>query len=191
MKRQILPAIKMLLVLTVLTGICYPVFVTVVAQIAFPNKANGSFIQHDGTIVGSQLIGQKFTSERYFWSRPSATDYDPLPSSSSNLGPTSDALRILTQQREEAFRVANGLSRNTGIPTEMLFASASGLDPQISSQAAMLQVDRVAQARAFDAARKERLIELISQTTELPQFGLLGEPRVNVLMLNHALDEMR
>ena len=181
----------MLLVMTILTGVLYPVLMTVIAQLVFPNKSNGSMIEKNGEVVGSELIAQKFQSDKYFWCRPSATDYNPLPSGASNLGPTSKALKDSVEERRKQFVEKNFLPQNTIVPTEMLFASGSGIDPQISPEAAFLQVDRIAQARGFDEQKKTLLKTLVQNQIETLQFGFLGEPRVNVLKLNLALDEMK
>jgi len=181
----------MLLVMTVLTGVLYPVLMTVIAQLVFPCKSNGSMIERNGEIVGSELIAQKFQSDKYFWCRPSAIDYNPLPSGASNLGPTSKALKDSVEERRKHFIELNFLPPNTIVPTEMLFASGSGIDPHISPEAAFLQVNRITQARGFDEQKKTLLKTLVQNHIEAPQFGFLGEPRVNVLKLNLALDEMK
>jgi potassium-transporting ATPase KdpC subunit len=191
LKHTLLPAARLLLVLTVLTGILYPVTITLAANILFPAQANGSLIVRDGQIVGSALIGQSFTSERYFWPRPSAIDYNPLPSGGSNLGPTSAALQAKVIERAAAIRQANRLAEDAAIPTDLLFASGSGLDPHISPDAARLQIDRVAAARGFTPAQRDQLAALIERSIEPPQLGVLGEPRINVLLLNLAVDQIR
>lgn len=189
MKIQLGVAIKIFAFFTVLLGLVYPLFVTGVAQILFPEKANGSLIIQGDTIVGSELIGQKFDSERYFSSRPSATDYSSLPSGASNLGPSSSKLKQQVADRKAEFIRINELSGSETIPSEMLFASASGLDPHITPQAALLQVDRIVKARHLSETGKQQIIQLIGKLSESPQFGLLGEERVNVLMLNLSLDK--
>lgn len=191
MKTQILTSLKMLLVMTILTGVLYPILMTVIAQLVFPNKSNGSMIKKNDEVVGSELIAQKFQSDKYFWCRPSAIDYNPLHSGASNLGPTSKALKDSVEDRRKHFIEKNFLSPNTIVPTEMLFASGSGIDPHISPEAAFLQVNRIAQARGFDEQKKALLKTLVQSHIEAPQFGFLGEPRVNVLMLNLELDELR
>jgi potassium-transporting ATPase KdpC subunit len=190
-KSILLPAARLLLVLTVLTGILYPVAITLAANVLFPAQANGSLIERDGQVIGSALIGQSFTSERYFWPRPSAIDYNPLPSGGSNLGPTSAALQAKVIERAAAIRQANRLAEDAAIPTDLLFASGSGLDPHLSPDAARLQIDRVAAARGFTSAQRDQLAALIERSIEPPQFGVLGEPRVNVLRLNLAVDQIR
>jgi K+-transporting ATPase ATPase C chain len=191
MKNQILISLKMLLVMTILTGVLYPVLMTVIAQLVFPNKSNGSMIEKNGEVIGSELIAQKFQSDKYFWCRPSAIDYNPLPSGASNLGPTSKTLKDSVEERRKHFIEKNFLQPNTIVPTEMLFASGSGIDSHISPEAAFLQVDRIAQARGFDNQQKILLKTLVQNHIETPQFGFLGESRVNVLKLNLALDEMK
>lgn len=191
MKTQLLISIKIFAVLTVLCGIVYPLFITGIAQLIFPEKANGSLIVLDKKVIGSELIGQKFDSIVYFSSRPSATDYNPLPSGGSNLGPTSSKLRQLVTERTSQFAKFNQLSGSEAIPSEMLFASASGLDPHISPKAALLQVDRIVIARHFNDEQKQKLERIISDQTETPQFFVFGEPRINVLALNLALDKLK
>jgi K+-transporting ATPase ATPase C chain len=190
MKTRTIIALKFLLVITVLTGIIYPIVMTGLAQLSFPSKANGSMIKKDGKIIGSELIGQKFDSTIYFWSRPSAIDYNPIPSGASNLGPTSDKLKKQVVERRILFATMNTITDTTAIPKEMLFASGSGLDPHISQKAALLQVDRVAKARDFSIIQKQNLVQIVKNLTETPQFKVLGEERVNVLILNLELDKL-
>jgi K+-transporting ATPase ATPase C chain len=175
---------------TVLTGIIYPLVVTGIAQAIFPAKANGSLIVQDERIIGSELIGQQFNSAIYFTSRPSAVLYNPLPSGGSNYGITSKMLKQQVAERKQKFIEFNGLDINTEIPSEMLFASASGLDPHISLQAALLQVDRIAKARNFEDVQKQKLLDLVKENTETPQFLCLGQERINVLKLNLDLDNI-
>lgn len=188
MIKLIRSAIGMLLILTVITGIFYPLLITVLAQVIFPAQANGSLEQQGETVVGSALIGQANDNSRYFWGRPSVIGYNPLPSSGSNLSLTNAALQETVSQREAAFRAANQVPENVPVPAEMLFASGSGLDPHISPVAARLQIDRVAAARGFD---RGQLAALVEHYSEGPQLGFLGQPRVNVLRLNRALDELK
>ncbi|MCC7448235.1 MAG: potassium-transporting ATPase subunit KdpC [Anaerolineae bacterium] len=195
MIRQLKTAFLMLVILTALTGVLYPLVITVAAGVIFPNQANGSLQTVNGNVVGSSLIGQGNTDPRYFWSRPSAVNYmipsspdQPGSSGGSNAGPTSKKLQDDVKQREAAFRAANHVPDNVPIPPEMLFASGSGLDPHISPDAARLQVDRVAAARSI---ARDKVAALVEQYVEMPQFGLLGQPRVNVLMLNLALDRLQ
>jgi len=190
MKTQLQIAIKIFALFTVLCGIAYPLLITGIAQLAFPAKANGSLIVHDNKVIGSELIGQKFDSIIYFSSRPSATDYNPLPSGGSNLGPTSSKLKQLVADRTARFAKFNQLSGSEAIPSEMVYASGSGLDPHISPKAALLQVERIAQARHFDSSRKQQLLQVINKLEEAPQFSVLGENRINVLALNLELDKL-
>jgi len=186
--KQFIPALRMLLVLTVLTGILYPITITLAAGVIFPYQANGSLEKQNDQVIGSALIGQSFASDRYFWPRPSAIAYNPLPSSGTNLGPTSAALKQQMDDRAAAIRAANHLPADAVIPTDLLFASASGLDPHISPDAARLQINRVATARGFTPDQIAKLTSLVDDFTESPQLGFLGQPRVNVLLLNIALD---
>jgi K+-transporting ATPase ATPase C chain len=193
-KQSIVPAVRMLLVLTVLTGVLYPLTITAAALLAFPAQANGSLVQREGVVVGSALIGQANDDARYFWPRPSAVAYmdGSTPSSlgssgGSNLAPTSATLANQVATRAAAFRAANDLTASAPIPPDILTASGSGLDPHISPAAARAQVARVAVARGIAAPAVAALVE---QQVERPQFDFLGEPRVNVLALNLALDRL-
>lgn len=159
--------------------------VTVIAQTTMPDKANGSLIYVDGKLVGSELIGQHFTSPGYFHGRPSAVEYESEESGGSNLGPTSAKLMELVKQRVEQVRAENGLPADTPVPADMVLASGSGLDPHISVENAMLQVKRVAKARGLPESEVKRLVE---QHIEPLQLGFLGQERINVLKLNLALD---
>lgn len=190
MKRQIVISIKLFAVLTVLLGIIYPLAVTGVAQLFFGQKANGSLIVQDGKVIGSKLIGQKFDDTAYFSSRPSATDYNALPSGASNLGPSSSKLKQQVEEREQRWLQMNPQAAASHIPPEMLFASASGLDPHISPAAALQQVGRIAQVRHFDDNQKQQLVALVGKLSERPQFFVLGECRINVLTLNLELDKL-
>ncbi len=191
MKAQTIIALKFLLVMTILTGIIYPLLMTGLAQLGFPSKANGSLIMKDGKIIGSELIGQKFDSTIYFWSRPSAIGYNPIPSGASNYGPTSDTLKKLVTSRRILFAGSNSIKNELSVPNEMIFASGSGLDPDISPEAALMQVDRISEARHFDNSQKQRLLQIVNYLTEKPQFLILGEARINVLMLNIELDKIK
>ncbi len=191
MRTQCMIAMKILAALTLLLGIVYPLFVTGVAQVGFPEKANGSLIEKDGKAVGSTLVGQAFDNAAYFTPRPSATGYNTLPSGASNLALTSQKLHHQVTERKARFAAENGLSPDQPVPPEMVFASASGLDPHISPDAARLQVNRIAAARGFSDAQKQALTKLVEESIEKPQFGLLGEPVVNVLSLNLRLDELK
>jgi K+-transporting ATPase ATPase C chain len=190
MKTQIIIALKFLLAMTILTGLIYPFFMTGVAQLAFPTKANGSLIKKDGKIIGSELIGQKFDTTIYFWSRPSAVGYNPIPSGASNYGPTSDTLKKLVTLRRQTFLKQSSIKDINLIPKEMIFASGSGLDPHISPEAAYLQLDRVAGERKLSESQKQEVKLLIKNNTDGPQFNLFGETTVNVLKLNIELDKI-
>jgi K+-transporting ATPase ATPase C chain len=183
------PALVLFVLLTLLTGVVYPLLVTVVAQTAFPNQANGSLVLRDGAVVGSSLIGQPFDDPKYFWSRPSATApfaYNPEASSGSNLGPLNPALVDAVKARVDALRAADP-SNHAPIPADLVTASGSGLDPHMSPAAARWQVGRVARVRGLDPAAVDALV---ARNTEGRQWGFLGEERVNVLTLNLALDAM-
>jgi K+-transporting ATPase ATPase C chain len=190
MKTQTIIALKFLLVMTILTGIAYPLLMTGVAQLGFHSKANGSMIIKNGKIIGSELIGQKFDSTIYFWSRPSFIGYNPIPSGASNYGPTSDTLKKQVTARRVLFAKMNSLQDPLMTPKEMAFASGSGLDPHISPEAALLQVDRISQARHLDNNQKQILIQSVKELSEKPQFLFLGEERINVLLLNLELDKI-
>ncbi len=190
MKTHLWNSLKMLIVMTVFMGLIYPLVMTAIGQIVFPEQANGSMIRINGKLVGSKLIGQNFTSDKYFWPRPSAIGYNPLPSGGSNYGPTSDTLKKLVELRRSEFIRLNGLSPNTKVPPDMLYASGSGLDPDISPESAELQIDRVARARGFDSLQTVELQKLVKSHIVKPQLGFLGDPRVNVLELNIALDSL-
>ena len=180
-------ALVSLVVLTGVTGVVYPVVVTAIAQLVFPYQANGSLIVKDGKVVGSTLIGQSFDDPKYFWGRPSATSpfgYNAASSSGSNLSPTNPALVKSVQERVEALRAADP-GNTAPVPVDLVTTSASGLDPHISPAAALYQVSRVAKARKL---RPDAVRALVERHTEGRQFGFLGEPRVNVLALNLALD---
>jgi potassium-transporting ATPase KdpC subunit len=181
-------SVTLLLILTVLTGLIYPLLITAIAQLVFPARANGSLILQDGRVVGSALIGQPFTDPRYFWSRPSATvpfPYNASASSGSNLGPLNPALLDAVSQRVRELKTPDS-SIVMQIPVDLVTASGSGLDPHISVMAAYYQVSRVAHTRGLT---EERVRNLVEQHIEGRQFGVLGEPRVNVLLLNISLDE--
>jgi K+-transporting ATPase ATPase C chain len=187
MRAQIKPAIVLLILFTVITGLVYPAIVTGIAQIVMPRLANGSLIKQDGKALGSELIGQPFSDPKHFWSRPSATSpypYNAAASSGSNQGPTNPALIDAVTVRIKALHDADP-DNKAPVPVDLVTASASGLDPHISPAAAEYQVNRVAKARGMDPGRVR---ELVAQATEGRQLGFLGEPTVNVLKLNLALD---
>jgi K+-transporting ATPase ATPase C chain len=176
----ILQSLRIYIVLTLLTGILYPLAITGVAQLIFPRQANGSRTIDRNKLVGSDLIAQKFENPKYFWPRPSAGDYATVPSGASNKGPTAADLRKSIDERREKF--------GPEAPIDLLTASGSGIDPHISPEAAHSQIARVASARNLPAAK---ISALVDQTIEPPQFGFLGEPRVNVLGLNRLLDQLQ
>jgi K+-transporting ATPase ATPase C chain len=182
-------ALVLLAALTVLTGVAYPLLVTGVAQAAFPRQANGSLIEREGKAIGSSLLGQPFDDPKYFWSRLSGTTpaYNAQASTGTNLGPTNPALTDAAKARIEALRAADPGNADP-IPVDLVTASGSGLDPHISPAAALYQAPRVARARGLDV---DRVRTLIAQHTDGPQLGIFGEPGVNVLALNLALDAVK
>lgn len=189
MLKELRPAVVSFLVLTLITGIAYPLVVTGISQAVFPLQANGSVMVKDGKAVGSELIGQPFSDPKYFWGRPSATGPNPnnaTASSGSNQGPTNPALMDAVKGRVQALKDADP-GNTAPVPVDLVTASASGLDPHISPAAAEYQVQRIARARGL---RTEVVKDLVAKHTEGRQFGFLGEPRVNVLKLNLALDEL-
>ena len=189
MLKELKPAFLMLVTLTLLTGLLYPLVVTGISQVVFPHRANGSLIERDGKAVGSELIGQPFSGPKYFWSRPSATSpypYNAAASSGSNQGPTNPALTEAVAARIKALRDADP-DNKAAVPVDLVTASASGLDPHISLAAADYQVNRVARARNADPSKVRALV---AQYTDRRQLGFLGEPGVNVLELNLALDAL-
>jgi K+-transporting ATPase ATPase C chain len=196
MLKEIRPAILVLVALTLITGLAYPLAMTAIAGVAFPKQAQGSLIERDGKVVGSALIGQDFNDDKYFHGRPSATSapdpadasktvpapYNAANSGGSNLGPTSKALNDRIKEDVDRLKAENPAAE---VPVDLVTTSASGLDPDISPQAALFQLSRVARARHMT---EERVRELVTENTEGRFAGLLGEPRVNVLALNLALD---
>jgi len=190
--KLILQSVRQLLLWTIVAGGLYPLVITVIAQTAFRHQANGSLVERDGKMIGSALLAQQFQGSNYFWPRPSACSYGTgptgiTPSSGSNLGPTSGALQTNVMNNAAAFISGNNLPTNTPLPADVVFASASGLDPHISPEAARLQIARVAAARGLS---QDKVKELVEQFIEPPQWGFLGEARVNVLLLNVALDQL-
>jgi K+-transporting ATPase ATPase C chain len=183
-------SIRHLIIWSILTGVIYTAVMTVFFQLAFHNQANGSLVERDGKIIGSALLAQQFQGTNYFWPRPSACSYGTggsgiVASSGSNLGPTSGTLQTNVMNNIAAFISGNNLPTNTVVPADMVFASASGLDPHISPEAARLQIARVAASRGMS---EDKIKALVDQFTEPPQWGVLGQARVNVLLLNVALD---
>ncbi len=190
MTAQLRPAIVILALFTLLTGVLYPLAVTGLAQAIFPWQANGSLIERNGQVIGSELIGQAFDAPRYFWGRPSATapfPYNAAASSGSNLGPTNPALVDAVKSRIEALHKADP-GNNAPIPVDLVTASGSGLDPHISVAATLYQVPRVARERGLS---EDQVRALVGKYTQGRLFGFLGEPRVSVLKLNLALDGIR
>jgi len=182
------PALAAIIIFSVLTGVIYPALVTVIAQVTFPGQANGSLIEQAGQQRGSSLIGQQFDQPEYFWGRLSATGpvpYNAAASSGSNYGPLNPALAEAVQARIDALKAADP-SNQLPIPVDLVTASASGLDPHITVEAARFQARRVAQARDVSTVRVNALIDAMTEGREM---GILGQPRVNVLMLNLALDD--
>jgi potassium-transporting ATPase KdpC subunit len=187
MKTQIIISLKLLLVFSMLTGIMYPLIITGIAQLAFPSKANGSMIIKDKQVIGSSLIGQNFSNNKYFWPRPSAINYNPIPSAGSNYGMTSQVLKNQSFEKEQLFIQKNQIPVGTNIPNEMIFASASGLDPDISVEAARLQAKRISVERKIS---ENQVLSLIDSMKIGRQFFILGEQRINVLQLNIQLDKL-
>ena len=187
MTSQLRPAFFILLIFTVITGVIYPLTVTGIAQVVFPSQSNGSAIFMDGKAVGSELIGQQFDDPKYFWGRVSAVGYNADLSSGSNYGPMNPALMDSVQARIVALKAANP-NNTLPIPVDLVTASGSGLDPHVSVAAALYQVSRVASARGLSEAE---VASLVKKYTEGRQFGIFGEPRVNVLLLNLALDGLQ
>jgi|CZKI01.1.fsa_nt_gi K+-transporting ATPase ATPase C chain len=191
MIKLITQAIRQTLVWTILAGVLYPIAITILAQLAFPHQANGSLVESKGRLVGSALLAQQFTGTKYFWPRPSAATYGTGPTglnagSGSNFGPTSAQLQTNVRTNAKALRDAHKLPANAPVPADLVFASASGVDPHISPEAARFQIARVAAARGLG---EDKVRALVDQYIEPRQWGFLGEARVNVLLLNLALDE--
>lgn len=190
MLKELKPAVLSFLGLTLITGIVYPLLVTGISQATMPGQANGSLIVKDGKPVGSELIGQNFSDPKYFWGRPSATGpmpYNAAASGGSNQGPTNPALIDAVKSRVKALKDADP-GNTAPVPVDLVTASASGLDPEISPAAAAYQIGRVAHARSLDVSKVKQLVE---EHTRGRQFGILGEPGVNVLELNLKLDTLR
>jgi K+-transporting ATPase ATPase C chain len=192
MTKLIVQSVRQTILWTIAAGIIYPLVITVIAQVAFKDQANGSLVVSNGKIIGSALLAQQFQGTNYFWPRPSACTYGTgasgiVASSGSNMGPTSAPLQTNVMNNISVFISGNNLPTNTVVPADMAFASASGLDPHISPEAASLQIARVAASRGLS---EDKLKPLVDRFTEPPQWGFLGQARVNVLLLNVALDEM-
>lgn len=180
-------SIRIFLVLSMITGLVYPLLVTEIAQNLMPEKAEGSLLTVDERIVGSELVGQEFIRPSYFHGRPSAVGYAANGSGASNLGPTSDRLMEQTAQRIQKIKRDNSLSEDATVPADSVLASGSGLDPHISLEAAMMQVPRIARARGINESEVQ---EIVKSSIEPPQLGILGQERINVLKLNLALEEI-
>jgi len=190
LRTQLRISIITLVLMMLLTGLAYPIAITGIAQLVFNHQANGSLIEQDGELLGSELIGQPFDDPKYFWGRPSATlpfPYNAAASSGSNLGPTNPILESTVKARVAALRAVDP-GNNTPIPVDLVTASASGLDPHISISAANYQISRVAWERGLS---ETQVIQLVQQYTHNRQLGFLGEPRVNILELNLALDRIK
>lgn len=189
-KDIIIKSVKVLLLFTVLTGVIYPLAITGIGQILFPYKSNGSLISLDNKVIGSELIAQKFENDKYFQSRPSFTDFTSMPSAGSNLAIASLNYKDKSYSMCNSFKEKNLLPKDSPVPSEMMSYSASGNDPHISKNAALMQVNRISKVRNFDDNRKVKLINIIDTFTEKPQFGILGEERINVLMINLEIDKL-
>lgn len=189
--KKLATALKIFLLLTIITGFIYPLLIWGFGQLVFPEKANGSLIVQNDKVIGSRLIGQQFDSLQYFSSRPSAISYNSATSGASNYGLLSATLESDVKNHKKEFIQRNNLSLETQIPSEMVFTSASGLDPHISPEAAFLQVNRIIKIRNFNDLEKNSLIHLIDSLSEKPQFLCLGSSRINVLLLNIELDKIK
>ena len=185
--KEVKPAVLLFLAFSLLTGLVYPLLITGVVQTMMPERAHGSLIVVDGQVIGSELIGQNFSGPGYFHGRPSAVSYAANGSGASNLGPTSSRPMDEVRRRVVQVQMENNLSQNMPVPADLVEASASGLDPHISMDGAMLQVPRIAKARGLPESEVKLLVY---QTIEPAQFGILGQERVNVLKLNLALDDL-
>ena len=190
MKRDLLTAVRLYVALSVLTGIFYPAGITVVSGLLFPDASAGSFIVDDGRTIGSALVGQEFSRQEYFWPRPSAIGYEPLPSGGSNACPTSRAFSDSVRVRQRRLITLNRLPPSAAVPKELYAASASGIDPHIGPAAARIQVSRVAEARGLDERARYQLAALVERFVEPRQWGILGQERVNVLLLNVTVDRL-
>ncbi len=181
--KSLITSFKLLAILTILTGIIYPMIIWTYSNIFVQDKSNGSFLKKENITIGSELIGQKFTRPNYFWPRPSAIDYNPTSSGASNLGPTSLDLKKQVDERLMSLTKIH----STEPPQDLIFASASGLDPHISLASAEYQLERVAQSRSLSVTT---LRHLVQELTEKPQYGIFGETRINVLKLNLAVENL-
>lgn len=186
--KHVSPAFRMLLFMSIVTGVLYPLAGTTLSQMIFPYRANGSLIRVNDKVVGSELVAQKFENPKYFWPRPSVGDYNPLPSGGSNLSLISADLKKQVEDRTSKLKAAHG--DGDPLPKDLLFASASGVDPHISPEAGEYQIERVARARGFNEDQKQKLVALVKSQSEGRDLCVLGEPRINVLKLNLELDKM-
>lgn len=189
-KDIIIKSVKLLLAFTVTTGVIYPLLVTGLGLLAFPFKSNGSLILKDGSLIGSELIAQGFENDKYFQPRPSYNVHSSMPSGGSNLAIAGKDYKLKSDSLCNAFRQKNNLLQNSEVPSEMMSYSASGLDPHISKQSALLQVERISVARNFSEDKRRSLLALIDKLTEKPQIGILGEERINVLLINLEIDKL-
>ncbi|MEW5980296.1 MAG: potassium-transporting ATPase subunit KdpC [Acidobacteriota bacterium] len=181
-------SIRVLGLFTLLTGIVYPLLVTGFGRLLFPWRAGGSLILSGHHVIGSELIGQQFQSDRYFWGRPSASNYEAVPSSASNLGPTSVDLLKITNTRRRGLQ--GHAQADSSVPPELIFASGSGLDPHLGLEAVSFQIPRIARARGFGPVQVRQLQTLVLRSVEPRQWGMLGVSRINILRLNVALDQL-
>jgi potassium-transporting ATPase KdpC subunit len=186
-KKETITALRVFIGFSILVGLVYPLFITAIAQIIMPYQANGSLIKMDEKVIGSSLIGQKFTDPKYFYSRPSAIDYNAAGSGADNLGPSSKKLMALVENRVKKVRTENNLKQNEQIPADMVLTSASGLDPHISVENALIQANRIAKVRNIS---RDKIINLITQNTDPDFIGIWGKSGVNVLKLNLALNKL-
>lgn len=190
MLKNISRSFLLLIIFTIILGLIYPLTITGISRILFPEKSSGSLIYNDGRLIGSELIGQNFTGDKYFHPRPSAAGkggYDPLKSGGSNLSPSNEEFITAVEERTEEFKKENGIEDNIKIPSDIVTASASGLDPDISVDSALLQAERISRARNIPV---EKIEELVLDNVKNRELGFLGEPRVNVLKLNLLLDNL-
>lgn len=185
--KTLIIAAKLIAVMTLVTGVVYPLLILGAAQMLFPYQANGSLIYVDGRLIGSELLAQEFTDSTYFWPRPSGIGYNPQPSSGTNLGPTSKTLKDQIGTRRALLTESSGGAEP---PDDLLLASGSGLDPHISPEAARFQTERVARARALSSEQSARLRDLVEERVESRNLGFIGQPRVNVFLLNLAIDSL-
>jgi K+-transporting ATPase ATPase C chain len=188
--KNLIISLKVLLFMTIVTGVAYPLLVTGISQSFFRHEANGSLITENGKAIGSELIGQGFSEAKYFWGRPSAIGNNPMPSGGGNLSPVSPEFKAQFDARVDTIRKYHGNIPVDQIPKDLLFASGSGVDPDVSPSAVLFQVDRVSQARGFDTVRKQKLLDLINNSIESPDLLIFGEQRVNVLLLNLNLEKI-